>query len=83
MGKSIIVILWFIINQFIDLKQMTGRLNSGYYCSIRLFIADMKRIFNNCKVYNERNSDYVRCALILEKYFVGKMKELKIWIDIN
>lgn len=62
---------------------MTQRLNSGYYSCIRLFIADAKRIFNNCKIYNERNTDYVRCAITIEKLFISKMKEHHLWFEIN
>lgn len=62
---------------------MTDRLNEGYYNTVRLFIADMNRIFNNCKMYNERNTEYVRCASALDKYFYGLMKEHKLWMDLN
>jgi histone acetyltransferase len=66
-----------------DLNTMTSRLKAGYYNCLRLFIADMRRIFNNCKMFNERNSDYVRSASILDKVFIGKMKDLKLWIDFS
>lgn len=62
---------------------MTLRLAEGYYNCVRLFIADMSRICNNCKLYNDRNTDYVRCASSLEKFFYGIMKEQKLWIDLN
>ena len=35
-----------------DLKTMTDRLKSNYYCNKRLFVADMKRMFSNCRAYN-------------------------------
>lgn len=68
---------------FLDFERMILRLNEGYYNCIRLFIADMNRIFNNCKMYNDRNTEYVRCASSLEKFFCGIMKEHKLWIDLN
>ena len=68
---------------FIDLNTMTSRLKTGYYKCLRLFIADMRRIFTNCKMFNERNSDYVRSAQILEKVFISKMKENQLWIDFT
>ncbi|VVD03086.1 unnamed protein product [Leptidea sinapis] len=40
-----------------------------YYVSKRLFIADMTRIFTNCRL----------CANTLEKYFHTKMKEAGLW----
>lgn len=67
----------------LDLNTMTSRLKTGYYNCLRLFIADMRRIFTNCKMFNERNSDYVRSAQILEKVFISKMKENKLWIDFT
>lgn len=62
---------------------MTERLKSGYYSCVRLFIADMRRIFANCKMYNERNTDYYRCAIALEKFYVSKMKEASIWMELS
>ena len=61
---------------------MTSRLADGYYNCIRIFIADMNRIFTNCKLYNEKNTEYVRCATSLDKFFVGLMKEKKLWMDL-
>ncbi len=66
-----------------DLETMTERLHLGYYTCSRLFIADMRRIFNNCKTYNERNTEYYCCAIMLEKFFVTKMKDHHLWIDLN
>ncbi|XP_033221234.1 histone acetyltransferase KAT2A-like [Belonocnema kinseyi] len=62
-----------------DLKTMTDRLKSGYYVSRRLFIADMTRIFTNCRFYNDKGTEYFRCANLLEKYFQTKMKEIGFW----
>lgn len=62
-----------------DLKTMSDRLKDGYYVSRRLFIADMTRIFTNCRFYNSKETDYFKCANSLEKYFQTKMKELGIW----
>lgn len=62
---------------------MLDRMRSGYYVCLRLFIADMKRIFDNCKTFNERNTDYYRAATTLEKLFVSKMREAGVWIELN
>ena len=80
MVKFIVIGLFF---WYTDLETVTRRLASGYYTCIRLFIADMKKIFNNCKTYNERNTDYVRCAITLDKFFIAKMKEHRLWMDLN
>ncbi|XP_034238428.1 histone acetyltransferase KAT2A isoform X1 [Thrips palmi] len=62
-----------------DLKTMADRIKSHYYVSRRLFIADMTRIFTNCRLYNSPDTEYYRCATVLEKYFQTKMKELGLW----
>lgn len=62
-----------------DLRTMVDRLKARYYVSKRLFIADMTRIFTNCRLYNSPDTDYYRCANTLEKYFHTKMKEAGLW----
>ncbi|XP_017850507.1 histone acetyltransferase KAT2A-like [Drosophila busckii] len=58
-----------------DLQTMEQRLKRGYYISSDLFIADMKRIFSNCHLYNDPNQ-YTRCADNLECYFNKQMRGL-------
>ncbi|XP_076270136.1 gcn5 acetyltransferase isoform X2 [Rhynchophorus ferrugineus] len=62
-----------------DLRTMTERLKSKYYVSRRLFIADMMRIFTNCKIYNSHDTPYYQCAVNLQQYFQTKMKEIGLW----
>ncbi|XP_050309764.1 histone acetyltransferase KAT2A [Anthonomus grandis grandis] len=62
-----------------DLKTMTERLKAKYYVSRRLFIADMMRIFTNCKLYNSPETRYYECAVTLQQYFQTKLKELGLW----
>lgn len=64
---------------FPDLKTMTDRLKARYYVTRRLFIADMTRIFTNCRLYNSPDTEYYRCANALEKYFQTRMKEIGFW----
>ena len=58
-----------------DLKTMTERLKSNYYCNRRLFIADMKRMFANCRAYNAPDTEYFNCAVSLEKYVMTKLRD--------
>ena len=58
-----------------DLKTMTDRLKNRYYVHKRLFMADMQRIFRNCRDYNDPDTEYYKCANTLEKYFFSKLKE--------
>ncbi|XP_049281987.1 histone acetyltransferase KAT2A-like [Anopheles funestus] len=62
-----------------DLKTMTERLKNKYYVTRRLFMADMARIFTNCRLYNSPETEYYRCANTLERYFQTKMKEIGLW----
>ncbi|XP_030597096.1 histone acetyltransferase KAT2B-like [Archocentrus centrarchus] len=41
----------------------------------QLFMADMQRIFTNCREYNPPESEYYKCANLLEKFFYTKIKE--------
>ncbi|XP_023167733.1 histone acetyltransferase KAT2B-like [Drosophila hydei] len=59
-----------------DLKTVGERLERGYYKTRRLFMADMARIFSNCRDYNSPNTDYYRCANTLERHYLNKMRQL-------
>lgn len=52
-----------------------------YYVTKRLFIADMARIFSNCRVYNSPETEYFKCANKLELFFQNKMRKLGMWED--
>lgn len=54
---------------------MAERLKNRYYCHKRLFIADMTRIFTNCRSYNKPDTEYYKCANTLEKFVMGKLKD--------
>lgn len=41
------------------------------------FIADMTKIFDNCRFYNPKESPFYRCAESLEGYFVQKIKNFR------
>uniref|UniRef100_U5EJ34 histone acetyltransferase n=1 Tax=Corethrella appendiculata TaxID=1370023 RepID=U5EJ34_9DIPT len=62
-----------------DLKTMGERLKNRYYVSRRLFMADMQRIFTNCRIYNSPDTEYFRCANTLERYYQTRMKEIGLW----
>jgi len=59
----------------IDLKTMAERLKANYYVNKRLFIADMKRMFSNCKAYNAPETEYYKSANVLDKFFQNKLKD--------
>jgi len=61
-----------------DLKTISDRLKSHYYIHKHLFVADMTRLFTNCRSFNEPDTDYYKCANVLEKFFHAKMREAKL-----
>ncbi|XP_018562120.1 histone acetyltransferase KAT2A isoform X2 [Anoplophora glabripennis] len=77
--KKVVIDYYDHIKYPMDLKTMMERLKSRYYVSRRLFIADMMRIFTNCKMYNLPETEYYKSAEHLQQYFQTKMKELGLW----
>ncbi|VDM21872.1 unnamed protein product [Hydatigera taeniaeformis] len=62
-----------------DLRTMTERLRSRYYTHVDLFIADMRRMFHNCRTYNHPDSDLYRHVASLDALFIRKMREAGLW----
>ncbi len=69
--------IWEIIYVFFstDLKTISERLRNRFYCHKHLFVADMQRMFANCRAYNDPDTEYYKCANVLEKYYNTKLKE--------
>lgn len=57
----------------IDLKTITERLKSRYYCHVHLFRADIMRLFNNCREIFSSDTEQFKCASQLQAYFEKKM----------
>jgi histone acetyltransferase len=53
---------------------MSRRVESEqYYVTLEMFVADMKRMFNNARTYNSPDTIYYKCATRLENFFSGKI----------
>ncbi|KAJ0245738.1 Bromodomain-containing protein [Hirschfeldia incana] len=64
-----------IINDPIDLKTIGMRVESEqYYVTLDMFVADARRMFNNCKTYNSPDTIYYRCATRLQAHFHSKVQ---------
>ncbi|XP_003745675.1 histone acetyltransferase KAT2B [Galendromus occidentalis] len=59
-----------------DFSTMSQRLKNKFYTHQRLFFADMIRIFENCRIFNEPDSEFVRYANVSQRQFLAKWKEL-------
>uniref|UniRef100_A0A914C6K3 Histone acetyltransferase n=1 Tax=Acrobeloides nanus TaxID=290746 RepID=A0A914C6K3_9BILA len=63
--------LYYVHIKFpIDFKTMEEKMKKGYYIHERLFIADMKRMFANCYLFNGKNSVFYEHAYKLNQVFL-------------
>ena len=65
-----------VIKQPMDLKTMTDRLRKGFYAERNIFVEDMQKIFNNCRIYNDIETEFYKCANVLERFFYLKLREI-------
>ncbi|XP_069807678.1 nucleosome-remodeling factor subunit BPTF isoform X3 [Dendropsophus ebraccatus] len=66
-----------VIKEPMDLATMEERVRSRYYKKLTEFIADMTKIFDNCRYYNPSESTFCQSAEVLESFFVQKLKAFK------
>ncbi|XP_030637750.1 nucleosome-remodeling factor subunit BPTF-like [Chanos chanos] len=66
-----------VIKEPMDLSTMEDRLLKRYYVKLTEYVADMTKIFDNCRYYNPSDSPFYQCAEILESFFVQKLKAFK------
>ncbi|WAR26077.1 KAT2A-like protein, partial [Mya arenaria] len=59
-------------------KTILQHCKNRYYIHKRLFIGDMTRIFTNCRSYNKPDTEYYRCANVMERFFKSKLKEANL-----
>mmetsp|Transcript_7413 Transcript_7413/g.13376 ORF Transcript_7413/g.13376 Transcript_7413/m.13376 type:complete len:540 (-) Transcript_7413:384-2003(-) len=63
-----------IIKNPMDLRTMQSRLDSGwFYITKEIFIADLKRMVENCIMYNGKTHYITELAQSLERYFLTKI----------
>uniref|UniRef100_A0A3Q2ZLU2 Bromodomain PHD finger transcription factor n=1 Tax=Hippocampus comes TaxID=109280 RepID=A0A3Q2ZLU2_HIPCM len=66
-----------VIKEPMDLSTMEERLQKRKYVRLTEFVADMTKIFDNCRYYNPSDSPFYQCAEVLESFFVQKLKGFK------
>ncbi|KAK3575101.1 hypothetical protein QTP86_020698 [Hemibagrus guttatus] len=66
-----------VIKEPMDLSTMEERLLNRHYSKLTEYVADMTRIFDNCRYYNPSDSPFYQCAEVLETFFVQKLKAFK------
>jgi len=61
-----------IVSDPIDLSTISKRIRKGdWYKSKKMVMVDLKKMVNNCRIYNDINSPYYECALSLEKFLTS------------
>ncbi|CAH8382788.1 unnamed protein product [Eruca vesicaria subsp. sativa] len=64
-----------VIKDPIDLKTIAKRVESEeYYVTLDMFVADVRRMFNNCRSYNSPETMYYKFATRLEAHFHSKLQ---------
>ncbi|XP_010527335.1 PREDICTED: histone acetyltransferase GCN5 isoform X2 [Tarenaya hassleriana] len=64
-----------IIKDPVDLKTMSKRVESEqYYVTFDMFVADVRRMFNNARTYNSPDTIYYKCSTRLEAHFQSKVQ---------
>ncbi|XP_031683605.1 nucleosome-remodeling factor subunit BPTF isoform X4 [Oncorhynchus kisutch] len=66
-----------VIKEPMDLSTMEDKLQKRYYNKLTEFVADMTKVFDNCRYYNPNDSPFFQCAEVLESFFVQKLKGFK------
>ncbi|XP_062874525.1 nucleosome-remodeling factor subunit BPTF isoform X2 [Trichomycterus rosablanca] len=66
-----------VIKEPMDLSTMEQRIHKRFYNKLTEFVADMTKIFDNCRYYNPSDSPFFQCAEFLESFFVQKLKAFK------
>ena len=56
---------------------MQERLNSKWYKTLSDFIGDMTKIFDACRYYNPKESQFYKLAEALEAFFLQKIKQFR------
>ncbi|ORZ14175.1 hypothetical protein BCR42DRAFT_418214 [Absidia repens] len=65
-----------VIRNPMDLATLEQNVELFVYTSMDDFVADVQKIFDNCRTYNPEGTNYAKCATILEKYFYER---LQVW----
>ncbi|KAI9033280.1 hypothetical protein DFJ74DRAFT_175478 [Hyaloraphidium curvatum] len=72
-----------IIKDPMDLATLAQRVDDGYYDKEDEFVKDTKKIFNNCRHYNDASTSYVKNANKLEQYFTERLKLKKAELGLT
>jgi histone acetyltransferase len=64
-----------VIKDPIDLQSIENRLKAkNYYITKEIFLADLKRLCDNCRIYNREETEYYKCANDIQNEFLKRGK---------
>ncbi|XP_040567508.1 nucleosome-remodeling factor subunit NURF301 [Lepeophtheirus salmonis] len=66
-----------VVKEPMDLQTIELRVNQSQYQRLSDFVGDVMRIFENCRYFNQDNSQVLRCAESLENYFAQKLAHVR------
>jgi histone acetyltransferase len=66
-----------VVKDPVDLKTIETRLAANQYPDKLKFCADVDRLFSNCKLYNQPETMYYKCAVELEEYTRPHLQALR------
>uniref|UniRef100_A0A3P9JJA2 Bromodomain PHD finger transcription factor n=1 Tax=Oryzias latipes TaxID=8090 RepID=A0A3P9JJA2_ORYLA len=66
-----------VIKEPMDFSTMETHLQKRHYQKLTEFVADVTKIFDNCRYYNPNDTPFFQCAEVLEAFFVQKLKGFK------
>ncbi|XP_041856528.1 nucleosome-remodeling factor subunit BPTF isoform X7 [Melanotaenia boesemani] len=66
-----------VIKEPMDFSTMETHLQNRHYQKLTEFVADVTKIFDNCRYYNPNDTPFFQCAEVLEAFFVQKLKGFK------
>ncbi|XP_046856305.1 nucleosome-remodeling factor subunit BPTF-like isoform X2 [Xenia sp. Carnegie-2017] len=66
-----------IVKEPMDLSKVQANMQARAYKRLVGFVADVSKIFNNCRLYNPKDSAFYRCAEVVERFFVQKLNAFK------
>ena len=53
---------------------MSEKLKAKHYSNKEIFIADLRLIFANCRGFNAPDTEYYKCADVLEEYVNNELR---------
>ncbi|KAJ8122909.1 hypothetical protein ONZ43_g1012 [Nemania bipapillata] len=71
-----------VITSPMDLSIVEERVLQDKYDSPKDLVADVRLICSNCRKYNDETTIYAKCAVRLERYMWGLIKDIPEWSDL-